>query len=325
MMALMLTTLGSMPNSGTPANVPEDVDCAIRALAWEYGKSLLPERGDFRTLFDAMQLSFCNLSTPAQMDEYRPPLLPTPTTGRLIYASANEGSDDAGDGSRAKPFATIAHAVAVATAGDGTRNATVLLRRGVYAIDAPIELTVAHNGLTIQNFEGEFVEVSGGVPFQLAARDWTPFKQSIRWETVAEVNNVFGQVPPGRDGDGIVYLGTKSSPAECEAVVRAHPNAQPFTACELPTASLALPPRSPQASLVLLVSSPRSMPLCRIGGSTGVCAQGRTTPRPSAASLPSSALVELIGHGRLSRRRTSPRDSSWSRTCGRRRWRTWRA
>ena len=47
---------GKMTNGGTPPGVPPTFDCKARAAAWEYGKYLLPERGDFRTLFEALQL-----------------------------------------------------------------------------------------------------------------------------------------------------------------------------------------------------------------------------------------------------------------------------
>ena len=43
-------------NPGTPQGVPASFDCAVREFAWEYGKHLLPDRGEFRTLFDALQL-----------------------------------------------------------------------------------------------------------------------------------------------------------------------------------------------------------------------------------------------------------------------------
>ena len=36
--------------------MPPTFDCKARAAAWEYGKYLLPDRGDFRTLFEALQL-----------------------------------------------------------------------------------------------------------------------------------------------------------------------------------------------------------------------------------------------------------------------------
>ena len=48
-----------MVHSGTPGGVPPSADCAIRKFAWEYGKSLQPSRGDFKSLFDALQLGAC--------------------------------------------------------------------------------------------------------------------------------------------------------------------------------------------------------------------------------------------------------------------------
>ena len=50
---------------------------------------LLPDRGDFRTLFEALQLQDCGLTTPAAMDEYKPPSLTAPAGiaigGTAIY------------------------------------------------------------------------------------------------------------------------------------------------------------------------------------------------------------------------------------------------
>ena len=217
-----------MPNPGTPANVPSEVDCAVRKLAWQYGKRLLPDRGEFKSLFEAMQLQFCNESTPTGPgDTYTPPKLPTPTTGTHVYVST-DGHDDQGDGSATNPFATLSRAVDAAA---GVKNTTVLLRGGAYHLSAPIKLTQAHSGLTIQNFEGERVEVSGGVPFTLAADAWSPYKQSVRWETSAGVNNVYGQVEPGADADGIVFLGTLDSAGACEAAAKAGAQHRgPFTA-----------------------------------------------------------------------------------------------
>lgn len=92
---------GSMPNSGTPANVPADVDCAVRVLAWKFGQHLLPDRGEFRSLFEAMQLQFCNLTTPTEADSYQPPRLPTPH-GDATFFVATDGNDEA-DGTQAHP------------------------------------------------------------------------------------------------------------------------------------------------------------------------------------------------------------------------------
>ena len=50
---------GSMIQPGTPPGVPPEFDCAMRSLAWKYGKKKLPERGDFKTLFESLQLQVC--------------------------------------------------------------------------------------------------------------------------------------------------------------------------------------------------------------------------------------------------------------------------
>jgi hypothetical protein len=56
-------TPGGMIQPGTPPNVPPEFDCAMRTLAWEYGKKKLPERGEFRTLFESLQLQVAALES----------------------------------------------------------------------------------------------------------------------------------------------------------------------------------------------------------------------------------------------------------------------
>ena len=50
-------TTHQLVHSGTPAGIDPSTDCAIRKLAWRYGKRLKPSRGGFRPLFDALQVS----------------------------------------------------------------------------------------------------------------------------------------------------------------------------------------------------------------------------------------------------------------------------
>ena len=51
---LLAGAASGMINSGTPDGVPASFDCALRSLAYDYGRALLPGRGTFRTLFDAL-------------------------------------------------------------------------------------------------------------------------------------------------------------------------------------------------------------------------------------------------------------------------------
>ena len=42
-------------HSGTPPGITAAFDCAARNATWHFGRSLLPERASFATLFDALQ------------------------------------------------------------------------------------------------------------------------------------------------------------------------------------------------------------------------------------------------------------------------------
>eukprot|EP01084_Bolivina_argentea_P058420 106690_1 len=58
------TSDGQFINSGTPGGVPVSFDCAAREYAWSYGQQIQPHHGNFVELFDALQLSACNVSRP---------------------------------------------------------------------------------------------------------------------------------------------------------------------------------------------------------------------------------------------------------------------
>ena len=156
--------------SGTPANIPLETDCALRSFAWEYGKHLLPGRGQFKTLFDALQLSECNVTSPMGDDDvYRPPHTALPRAGRILHVST-AGSDSA-NGTHDAPFRTLKRAVAAAASMRDGSNATVVVHGGEYYLDAPLQLTAAHSNLTIQNYANEYVRISGGVNFTVRERN----------------------------------------------------------------------------------------------------------------------------------------------------------
>ena len=73
------SALNGMIQPGTPDGVPPEFDCAMRAFAYEVGKAKLPERGDFRSLFESLQLQYCNMTTPAKMDVWVPPVAAPPS------------------------------------------------------------------------------------------------------------------------------------------------------------------------------------------------------------------------------------------------------
>lgn len=156
-------------SAGTPDGMSASYDCEARKHAWEFGKTTLPRHRQFKTLFDAMQLQHCKgVAAPSTTDDaFVPPRFPTPIDGHVLYADAK--ASVGGDGTRARPFATLEAALAAATS---VPNTTVLLREGRFHT-AGVVLTSAHSGLTIQNYEGESVVVSGTVAVPTSAQDWS--------------------------------------------------------------------------------------------------------------------------------------------------------
>lgn len=103
MNALVVLASGSLAgffHSGTPAGVPVDADCALRLLAFQYGQKLVPQRGSFRSLFDALQLAACGMKAPADDDSWHAPRLEIPEGDRIMYLAADGPLDV--DGSKSK-------------------------------------------------------------------------------------------------------------------------------------------------------------------------------------------------------------------------------
>ena len=170
----------SHSSAGTPDGMSASYDCEVRKHAWEFGKATLPRHGSFKTLFDALQLRQCEgVTAPPTVDAFVPPYFSTPTHGHVIYADSTAPAG--GDGTLARPFATLEAGLAAAAAS-ASSNTTLLLRRGRYHTSGVV-LTSAHSGLTIQNYEGEAAIVSGSVAVPGSAKNWSPHKkQTNTWK-----------------------------------------------------------------------------------------------------------------------------------------------
>eukprot|EP00947_MAST-08B_sp_MAST-8B-sp1_P003707 g3707.t1 len=242
LLLLVAVSHGAFVNPGTPNNIPEGFDCKARTAAYEFGKKLLPKRGSFKTLFDALQLgNGCGMTSPVDLDEWSPPgaayYPPPPANAFVVHVDASNGSDGA-SGAEAAPVRSIHEALrrverlrqreqdeAGSGKAAGRRPAVVLLRAGVHFVGTTVHVGPEHTGgssgagLTIMNYEGERATVSGGTPIKLAKSDWkavkvTPpgsFTPFVGW------NNVYGRVPTARaDAPGVKYLGQVASLAACE-------------------------------------------------------------------------------------------------------------
>jgi len=219
LLAVAAADAPGMHNSGTPDGVPDDIDCTVRELAWEFGKKKLPERGDFGLLYDALQLHACpDVARPRASGAWAAPSLAV-ADGPTYYVATD--GDDAGKGTKADPVASIQRGLELAK---GQGNATILVRGGTYELESTILVNEDHSGVTIQNYDGENVTVTGGVSFTINAADWTPYNvQETHWETYVDQNNVYSLADAGANNSNADYLGTFDAADECAAAAAAGP------------------------------------------------------------------------------------------------------
>jgi hypothetical protein len=150
-----------MIHSGTPSDVPALADCAIRQAAWKYGQKLQPQRGEFKTLYDALQLHACDgVLAPASLDAWLPSSEPLPKDQRVLFVDSSMleggGAPTSGD-----TYGTIADAVNASKSLP--KPLTIALREGTHFISSgPVQLGAEESGLTIRNAPGERASVSGG-------------------------------------------------------------------------------------------------------------------------------------------------------------------
>jgi hypothetical protein len=215
-------------NSGTAGGTPHEFDCASRAYAWEYGKQLRPERGKFRSLFDALQLQACNITLPRGQDEHpewRPPTLSVPAGAAVFVVEAAAGGTTASvDGS----YDSIAAALEAARQTASARPRYILLKGGVHYLRQTLRLTAADSWTTFQNYKGEHAIISGGHPLNLTSADWVP--ASAAW---AASGTYAAKLPNVSQLSGL-RISQPAASRDAHAarrVVRArYPNANPLTA-----------------------------------------------------------------------------------------------
>ena len=180
-------------------------DCAMRKLAYTFGKQLRPDQAEFSTLHEALDLNgfkgTCKTEATAPTPEqvasakiFAPREdMTVPATGAIFVAP---DGDDSADGSVGAPLQSIQLACDRA-AEDATLH-TVVLREGTHYIEDTLYLTSKHSGLTIQAHDGERAVVSGGTPLKTT---WT---KSTEGKGNVYVANIKGQVEevPGLQMNG---------------------------------------------------------------------------------------------------------------------------
>ena len=112
---------------------------------------------------------------------FYPCLLLLGLTARGAEFFVSPGGEDAGGGTKDKPFATLSRAQEAARALTGKEPVTVWLRGGTYYLAAPLVFTLDDSGtksapVTWQAFPGEVPTISGGAKLNLK---WEPFRDGI--------------------------------------------------------------------------------------------------------------------------------------------------
>ena len=167
------------------------LDCPVRQLGLDMAQKLQPWRpvAAFTEIADALngavEAQHCKVAPSAPVQPSAPTTrrtlsYPLPTAEEspiTVFVDAAAGSD-AADGSLTAPLATIEAALsAVRRARSGAlrgARATIVLRAGVHALAATLQLHAADSGLTLQSYPDEAATISGAKPVTVPWTRTTP-------------------------------------------------------------------------------------------------------------------------------------------------------
>lgn len=224
---------GSSPVPVASMHIPIAIRCSINQLAWEYSKTLLPERAPFVSVFDALQLgAVCNLTRPTELaHDVQRRVLSQPSrrlyqqeqqqvqqqqqqsggaSGVTVYVDAEHGSDS-NSGTLQSPLRTVHAALALTRSKDG--NSTIVLRAGTYYLQDTITLTPSDNGLSIVNYAGEAPVLSGGRV--LKTEQWMAYDVGYRM-LEGRVPMQVAALQPGQNCTGVTAVGKRTSAMACQ-------------------------------------------------------------------------------------------------------------
>jgi len=140
-----------------PVSVPADFLCGWRRLALNYTKQVRPDAVGMA--YDALELNkYCGDRKPASSKNIFPPS-ENPTAEKIIYVDAIHGSDK-DPGSFFEPKRTAQAALQALRASKHASSA-IVFRAGTHFMEKPLELTSQDVNLTLQNYPGEEVWLSG--------------------------------------------------------------------------------------------------------------------------------------------------------------------
>eukprot|EP01112_Ceratiomyxa_fruticulosa_P011056 TRINITY_DN2973_c0_g1_i3.p1 TRINITY_DN2973_c0_g1~~TRINITY_DN2973_c0_g1_i3.p1 ORF type:complete len:456 (+),score=86.88 TRINITY_DN2973_c0_g1_i3:344-1711(+) len=154
-----------------PLSVPQSFDCKARALAYQYGQLLQPNK-NLSTVSDALQLqTLCGYNvddltfTYPKENQYKE----IEPRGKIFIVDSENG-DDGNVGSYKSPFRTVHKALEISRKIGGAN--TIYFRGGIHYLDQPIELGSSDSGLLLSSYPSEVAQLNGGIPLKL---NWKPY------------------------------------------------------------------------------------------------------------------------------------------------------
>ena len=217
--------------AASPTNVDPQLDCDLKSLAWDYARKLLPWEGDFKSVYDALQLQHCNTSL---VQKLRRSYQATPFSHSVslgdddltIFVDATKGSDS-NPGTLISPVKTVLQAVKLSRLNrkEG-QQAIIYLRGGTYYLSQTIELGPEDSKTVISGYSGESATVSGGREYKF---DWVKIVDEMG-PIIPDTNLIDGTVSEGGESDGVAWFyGKVDNASACQAVCANNASCFAFT------------------------------------------------------------------------------------------------
>ena len=236
-----LHTIGPLPRaSASPLNVDPKLDCALKELAWDFAKKLLPRQGEFKSAYDALQLEACNVSL-SSGKQYEPrPFLYQPTLQAdaiEIYVDVSHG-DDNNTGTIDKPLKTLAQAVKLSRFKSvKDQQKIIYMRSGVYYLTETITLDVEDSNLMITGYKDEQVTISGGKLYNFSGI-WKEVVNGVG-PYEFDISAISDAVDASESSYRVKYYGDTYAYWECEKACKKDSSCYAFTWFDVTSGSFA--------------------------------------------------------------------------------------
>ena len=208
------SVLGLQESKVVANNFDPLVDCAIKELAWNYSKKLLPERGNLLSVFDALQLQTkCNITRPIniKMKTRRSSPFNTDSSSHVVFVHRTKGSDG-NDGRDMTPVASLSAAKNLCRQRRGSTEhiCTIFLMEGVHELKETLILGPEDSGTS---FVGDNAIVSGG---KVIKPEWKLYEKAT--QSASGQNAIYyDNLKPGESSKSVKFMSKINSSKACLA------------------------------------------------------------------------------------------------------------